>query len=175
MTENELIKYYKRAMEIHNEEFGENPKATELYKTTIGLIEEIQQYRAIGTVEEIETLNFSSNQLRLVNLVEKYKEKLKEYEEIGTVEEIKHYVRLAGNMEQSDRHYDSGWIACEDRLPEQPRENPVFDGKPLELHLVSVKGADDVFRAFWNGKFFTDGWNKVDVVAWMPLPEPYRP
>ncbi len=49
--------------------------------------EEIQKYRAIGTIEEIEGLNFSSNQLRLVNLVEKYKEKLKEYEIIGTVEE----------------------------------------------------------------------------------------
>lgn len=51
--------------------------------------EEIQKYRAIGTIEEIEGLNFSSNQLRLVNLVEKYKEKLKEYEIIGTVEECR--------------------------------------------------------------------------------------
>jgi len=31
------------------------------------------------------------------------------------------------------------------------------------------------FRAFWNGKFFTDGLNKVDAVAWMPLPSPYHP
>lgn len=52
MTENELIKYYKRAMEIQKEEFGEDSKATELYKTTIGLIKKIQQYQAIGTVEE---------------------------------------------------------------------------------------------------------------------------
>lgn len=102
-------------------------------------------------------------------------EEIQQYRAIGTVEEIKHYVRLAENTEQSDRYYGGGWIACEDRLPEQPEENPVFDGKPLELYLVSVKGADYVFRAFWNGKFFTDGWNKVDVVAWMPLPEPYRP
>lgn len=55
MTENELIKLYKRAIEIHKEEFGESgedSKSIKLYKETIKLIEEIQQYRVIGTVEE---------------------------------------------------------------------------------------------------------------------------
>ena len=39
-------------MEIHKEEFGEDSEAIDLYKITIELIEEIQQYRAIGTVKE---------------------------------------------------------------------------------------------------------------------------
>ncbi len=52
MIENKLIECYKRAMEIHKEEFGEDSEAIDLYKITIELIEEIQQYRAIGTVEE---------------------------------------------------------------------------------------------------------------------------
>ena len=69
----------------------------------------------------------------------------------------------------------SGWIACEDRLPPQPKENPIFEGKPLELYLIFVKGADYAFRAFWNGKFFADGFSKLqNVEAWQPLPEPYR-
>lgn len=55
----------------------------------ISSLEEIQQYRAIGTVEEIEGLNFNRNQLRLVNLVEEYKGRLGEYEEIGTPNEIR--------------------------------------------------------------------------------------
>ena len=71
--------------------------------------------------------------------------------------------------------YNNGWIPCSDKLPPQPEVNPIFENKPLELYLVSVKGADYPIRAFWNGKFFTDGWSKLDAVAWQPLPEPYNP
>lgn len=65
------------------------------------------------------------------------------------------------------------WIPVSKRLPDEPKENPIFEGKRIELYLVTVKGADYPFRAFWNGKFFTDGWSKADVTAWLPLPEPY--
>ena len=66
------------------------------------------------------------------------------------------------------------WIPVSERLPEEPKENEIFDNKPLELYLVSIKGDPYPFRAFWNGKFFTNGWQKCEVTAWMPLPEPYR-
>lgn len=80
------------------------------------------------------------------------------------------------NMERSEGYYNGGWILCDDRLPQQPKENPIFDGKPLELYLVSVKNTDYAFRAFWNGKFFADGFSKLqNVIAWQPLPSPYRP
>lgn len=65
------------------------------------------------------------------------------------------------------------WIPVAERLPDEPKENPIFEGKKIELYLVTVKGTDYPFRAFWNGKLFTDGWSKADVTAWMPLPEPY--
>lgn len=67
------------------------------------------------------------------------------------------------------------WIPASERLPKKPKENPLYDNKPLEIYLVSVKNTDCVIRAFWNGASFTDGWEKLDVLAWMPLPEPYRP
>lgn len=66
------------------------------------------------------------------------------------------------------------WIPCSERLPEEPKENPIFGYKRVELYLISVKNADYPFRAFWNGKIFTDGFGKVDAIAWMPLPEPYK-
>lgn len=70
---------------------------------------------------------------------------------------------------------DDGWIPVSSgKLPEQPKENPVFENKPLELYLVSVKGDDYPFRAFWNGKFFTNGWKKIEVTAWQPLPASYQ-
>lgn len=66
------------------------------------------------------------------------------------------------------------WIPVTERMPVESKENPVFENKELELYLVSVKNQDYAFRAFWNGKSFTDGWSKLDVIAWMPLPEPYK-
>lgn len=74
----------------------------------------------------------------------------------------------------SERKSVAGWIPISERLPEEPEENEIFDNKPLELYLVSIKGDPYPFRAFWNGKFFTNGWQKCEVTAWMPLPEPYR-
>ena len=75
---------------------------------------------------------------------------------------------------------ESGWIPCSERIPEEPKENLVFDGKCLEVYLVTTKyGSSEQdkvypFRAFWNGINFTDGWGILDVIAWMPLPEPYK-
>lgn len=73
------------------------------------------------------------------------------------------------------KHTNDGWIPVEERLPERPKENPEFEGKKLELYLVTVRGTKYPFRAFWNGSYFTDGWTRCNVTAWCPLPEPYRP
>ena len=72
------------------------------------------------------------------------------------------------------KHMTDGWVSVEERLPEEPKENPEFEGKKIELYLVTVKGTKYPFRVMWNGKFFTDGWSKCNVIAWRPLPEPYR-
>ena len=69
---------------------------------------------------------------------------------------------------------NDGWIPVKEALPEEPKENPVFDDKPSELYLVDMGGSYPL-RAFWNGKQFTDGWSVLNVIAWRPLPEPYRP
>lgn len=72
------------------------------------------------------------------------------------------------------------WIPCSERLPEEPKTNPVLKGKNLELYLVTTEyGSNEQdklypFRAFWNGVNFTDGWHILDVIAWQPLPEPYK-
>lgn len=73
------------------------------------------------------------------------------------------------------KHVNDGWIAVEDRLPKKPEPNPLLENKPLELYMVTVKGTDYPFRAFWNGKTFTDGWSKLDVITWQPLPDKYIP
>lgn len=69
---------------------------------------------------------------------------------------------------------NNGWIPCEIELPPQPKNNPLIDNKPLELYMVSAN-AEYPFRAFWNGRSFTDGFGEVDAIAWQPLPAPYQP
>lgn len=77
-------------------------------------------------------------------------------------------------IETLDKYDKEGWIPCSERLPEGPEENPMFEGAKVELYLVSCGDEFYPFRAFWNGKDFTDGLCKVDAEAWMPLPEPYK-
>ena len=85
------------------------------------------------------------------------------------------YKGLCMAEESIRKHMNDGWISVDDRLPEEPKENPEFEGKKIELYLVTVKGTKYPFRAFWNGKQFTDGWSVLNVIAWRPLPEPYHP
>ena len=114
MTENEAIKILKRDLAIHIENKA-LPDGIEAIKTAIKTLEEIQQYRAIGTVEDIQkVLSFLGDEnkrniiddLKLLNeykatgltpeLIEAMQghniamiNDLEEYQATGTVEEIK--------------------------------------------------------------------------------------
>ncbi len=92
------------------------------------------------------------------------------------LQEHKAFVKAIEIVSQLAEEYShrNEWIPCEKELPPQPKENPIFDNRPVELYLVSDELSDYPFRAFWNGKIFTDGFGKVDVIAWQPLPEPYK-
>ena len=61
------------------------------------------------------------------------------------------------------------WIPVGERLPteDERRENDTRELKPL---LVCMKGTKYPFRAFCDGKFWGDGWDKIDVTHWMELP-----
>ena len=90
-------------------------------------------------------------------------------------EDIANFNRDVEQLRDFICRMDAGWIPVEERMPEEPKANPQFEGKKIELYLVTVNGTKYPFRAFWNGKFFADGWSKCEVIAWRPLPEPYRP
>lgn len=66
------------------------------------------------------------------------------------------------------------WIPVSEKLPEPPKENPMLDHKMLDVYLVSVSDEGYPIRAFWDGKNFGAGMFKLDVKAWMPLPNPYK-
>ena len=92
MTENEkLVRDETEAIEClkSNKPTSGYLMLQESIDMAIKALEEVQQYRAIGTVEELET---ASKYLRLVKkhgTVGKTIEECAEYEEIGTVEECR--------------------------------------------------------------------------------------
>lgn len=73
--------------------------------------------------------------------------------------------KLAANMERSDRYYGGGWIACEDRLPEE--------GKEVLVYLK--QGRMTVAARIGKEWVRPDETRTAIVVAWRELPKPYRP
>lgn len=111
MTENEA-KYYLLehkpiiGFKTHNEALD----------VAIQALEEIQQYRAIGTVEQFEWCKDASHWKEL------FKEKLEQYEAIGTIEEFKEMKEKA--TPKKPREWANGTLHC-------PNEDCEFDNTCL--------------------------------------------
>lgn len=90
-------------------------------------------------------------------------------------------IRMAERIEEIIRkHMNDGWISVEERLPEDDMPTPklvtalVPDRKAGwdTSETFSVVVDTDVYDPGYTGK-----WEcyKKNVIAWRPLPEPYRP
>ena len=68
------------------------------------------------------------------------------------------------------------WIPAAERLPEEP-ENGMVDIEDLTEYIVTIDGADaaTVLRYAGYGDWYDDEAREFyRVIAWMPLPEPYK-
>lgn len=92
------------------------------------------------------------------------------------LEEIE--IKIAGSMgkkregllEAEDiirRHMNDGWIPVEERLPE--------DDRMVLVTCQTKKGIRSVNRAYCDGAFWHGSGSMSGVIAWRPLPDPYRP
>lgn len=79
------------------------------------------------------------------------------------------------------------WIPCSERLPNEEFEQGRKNGTVYDLYpcLVTRKASHSLVNPdrIYVAKHYFDGWNFLnngeeecsdDVIAWMPLPEPYR-
>ena len=81
--------------------------------------------------------------------------------------------RINTALDMAVEALDKEWVSCSERLPE-PKETENLIAK---YYLVQNEYGD-MMVARWDGK----GWEQMyqheyledDVVAWMPLPEPYK-
>ena len=80
------------------------------------------------------------------------------------------------------KHMNDGWIPGEERLPKRTLDEKM--NKSYKKYLVFIDSVDgwDIDIAvydFWNDKKWCevhDGYGEIEnVIAWRPLPEPYRP
>lgn len=90
-----------------------------------------------------------------------------------TMEEMSNSMDLLKDLANKADSFE--WIPVTERLPEPPKgSNPMLDYIMFDIYLVTVSDEDYPIRAFWDGKDFGDGMFKLDVKAWMPLPNPYK-
>lgn len=118
----------------------------------------------------LEEIGNASIKVSTVGLPHKY------FKAIGTkkIEEI-----IRSNMDDVPDN-NAGWIPVSEKLPEARQHD---NGEPIEF-IAMIKGAevptvlsineqDEWFS--YDEMFYGEGrYNNYDVVAWQPLPEPYK-
>ena len=62
------------------------------------------------------------------------------------------------------------WIPVSERLPEEP----MFS---WQGYIVQAKNVEEPYSAYWDGEKWTDSEDieRTNSIAWMPLPERYKP
>ena len=110
-------------------------------------------------------------------------EVLKEYEpciksctDCGTYDLVKHHCPkfckvIKETVEEIEKEYNDGWIPCSERLPEEDGKY-IVTIKNLTGHWIMKK---DVFVCnYWDNDFHFKDWEDNEVIAWQPLPQPYK-
>ncbi len=128
MTENEAIKGLETSIDLAKmcTQNYERKREIQCYEMAIKALEEVQQYRAIGTPEELQTMKehggFTGVELAQIAAGQM---KLKKYQEIGTVE----LCRMAVRKQTARRSLHQG---CYDKDGVWHEWNGI-NGKPYEL------------------------------------------
>lgn len=74
------------------------------------------------------------------------------------------------------KHMNDGWIPMEERLPEISRTPEEDDECPeFNVTIRRAEGATTLKYSPADDTWFDDNGYVYDVIAWRPLPEPYRP
>ena len=92
----------------------------------------------------------------------------------GKVTDICYGLNIAKDIIR--KHMNDGWISVEERLPEISR-TPEEDDECPEFN-VTIRGAEEATTLKYSpadDTWFDDNGYVYDVIAWRPLPEPYRP
>ena len=76
------------------------------------------------------------------------------------------------------KHMNDGWIPVEERLPEVDADiEETTEDDDCPEYNVTIRGASEstTLKYSPDGAWFDNNGYVYDVIAWRPLPEPYRP
>lgn len=94
----------------------------------------------------------------------------------GKVTDICYGLNIAKDIIR--KHMNDGWIPVEERLPEVDADiEETIEDDDCPEYNVTIRGAleSTTLKYSPDGVWFDDNGNVYDVIAWRPLPEPYRP
>lgn len=85
----------------------------------------------------------------------------------NTIEELSSKLHNS-QMERSSMYYHGGWIPCDERLPQED----------CGIYITTHEDGSVQVHSYSKTHGFTYNWDvskpKSEVIAWMPLPEPYK-
>ena len=86
----------------------------------------------------------------------------------------KEFLKDCAKTAKRYKRNNDGWIPVGERLPEVPEG--LADEYCPEFN-VTIKGAErtTTLKYSWDGTWFDDNGNVYNVIAWQPLPAPYKP
>lgn len=88
---------------------------------------------------------------------------VKDYRESADVIEELSAKLQSANMERSSQYYNGGWIPVSEMLPEK------------YTYTLWCASSGYVRSDYFNGEFWEDAKKYCyEIIAWMPLPEPYK-
>lgn len=94
------------------------------------------------------------------------------YEECEDI--VRKYLCCENGSEIEKSSRDNDWISIEERSPKVPNNLNEEDCPEFNVMIKDAKIATTLKYAS-DGTWFDDLGNTYYVIAWMPLPEPYRP
>ena len=98
-----------------------------------------------------------------------------EFETFGVSDD---YISVGWVKEIIRKHINDGWISVEERLPEVDADTEeTIEDDDCPEYIVTIRGASEstVLKYSPDGAWFDENGYVYDVIAWRPLPEPYRP
>ena len=93
------------------------------------------------------------------------------YKEIANMEAVDICYGMKVAKKIIRQHINDGWVSVEERLP----ENDGIYIATMDGEIVGQKIPFTGLAEFENGKWVDDEDDYNCVIAWRPLPEPYRP
>lgn len=97
--------------------------------------------------------------------------KLKDYENTGLSPQQAEELM---DKDIPDINVDSKWIPVSERLPDAPPEGIADEDCPEYLVMIKDFSVPTTLYYSSDGSWFDDNGYVYKVIAWMPLPEPYK-